>query len=348
MNMPAGARLAAICILVLGGSAVPGFSLTIREVKIAPFEVDGVCQAIDGEHPVSIQAGVQYRMSGEDDAGIALYGDPGTKEFQSFECGETKATIYYYEYGSKDELSKRLGGIKAVLWGEPGPTTLHPELVVPLDNVLAVVSSRNPQFLAALLSHRIDFPDLPDAVVDDRIEKLRCGTRKEKTPELCGALQGFRRGTYPVETGTEMVLIGRAWEISEESESSEALNEALFIGRAESGLVAGFGAFLPENDEERQMVVRQTEAQKEGKVAESAQGLIDYLRETYGGTEARARKTGDRSLAFIGLGNRVYLRSSGGTLVLVTKLMHEEKEQPYVVAAFQIGATATGTSDKKD
>lgn len=331
-------RPLAALVLGIGGSIHLGLSLTVDEALIDPFEIRNVCQPIDGEHAVSIQAAVQYKLAGDDKAGGAVYGNPIRKQFQSFECGKTIATIYYYEYRTRDELRTRLESIKHILWGEPGPTTLHPELVLDLENLLVIISSRKPQLLYLLLSHRVTFPDLSDASVDDRITRLRCGTPKDLAPELCSALQDFRRGTYPQVASGEIVLVGRSWEVSEDSEPSQVLSEALYIGQIpEAGSVASFGQVKPENEDERDQILRQMEAQKEGKVAGSAQPLITFLRDAYGKTKARTQNSGGRSLGFIGLGNRVYVRSAGGRLVLVTDLMSNGRKRPYVVAAFEVG-----------
>lgn len=230
---------------------------------------------------------------------------------------------------------------REVLWGEAGPTRLHPELVLDMDNILAVVSSREPAFFARLLSHRETFPELTDAVVDDRIKRLRCGAPKEDADELCSALRDFRRGTYPPSASGEVVLVGRSWDVSEKSDPDQnEIYEALYIDRIPgAGTVASFGGVEPENEEERRQILSQMAAQKEGSIAASAEALISYLRDSYGKTTARARNLGGRSLAFIGMGNRVYLRAADHRLVLVTDLMHEEKKAPYVVAVFEGRAT---------
>ncbi|HZC81614.1 MAG TPA: hypothetical protein VE222_07805, partial [Nitrospiraceae bacterium] len=77
-------------------------ALSVDDVLIDPFEVRDVCQPIDGEHPVSIQAAVQYKMAGDDEAERMVYGSPTRKTYQSFRCGKTEATVYYYEFGSSD------------------------------------------------------------------------------------------------------------------------------------------------------------------------------------------------------------------------------------------------------
>ena len=329
------------CVFAIGSSINRAWPLSLDDVLIDPFEVEGVCKAIEGEHPVSIQPAVQYKMAGQDEAGSAIYGSPTRKMFQSFQCKDAKATIYYYEFGSAEELGKRLDSIKTILWGESAPTKLHPELVMDLENMLVVVSSRSPEFLASIISHRKNFPDISDTTVSDRLSGLRCGTKGESTPEICSALRSFREGTYPPALETELVLVGRSWDI-EKSKSSDALTEAFYLGQVQGfGRVASFGRVEPDNEDEKKQILDQLETQKKGKAADSARPLLDFIRDTYGKTRARAVNS-SKSLAFIGLGNRVYVRSTREGLVVMTDLMHTGGKRPYVVATFDLGPQVAG------
>lgn len=301
-------------------------------------EVTDVCEIIEGEHADSIQPAVQFKMAGEGRAGIEIYGNPKKKQFQSFSCHGIKTTVYYYEYASKEDLEKHLPMIKDILWGDIGPTVMHPELILDMDNVLVVISSREPEFFANLLAHRISFPDLADSVVDERLRGLGCGSKKEALAELCSALRDFRNGVMPEALlEKEALLYGHSWEVSAEGHPVHPMFEALYVGQLpDSGLVASFGGARPENALEQAQLMRQIEAQATGGTTDASEPLLAFIRTAFGNTRARVQKTGARSLAFIGMGSRVYLRRFGSHVILMTDFMDHTRNPPFIVATFNM------------
>jgi hypothetical protein len=259
------------------------------------------------------------------------------KRYQSFACRDVKSTIYYYEFATVEDLQRHLKGIKAVLWGESGPTDLHPELVLDMSNLLVVISSRRPEFFSTVLSHRVEFPDLTDRVIEARERALRCGKDESAPAEICSALADFKQGAYPAAAGDEAVLVGRSWEVNQDSTIARVGYEALYLDRTRAGQVAAFGGVDPEDDDERGQITAQIEAQKQRKAAGKAGELLDFIRQSYGKDAARARKAGDRSLAFLGLGVRAYVRLRDTRLILITDSMFNA-EAPYLVAVYEAGS----------
>jgi hypothetical protein len=333
------ALLAWPALLLLAPAAA--HALTFDELLIDKDEVAGVCEFIEGEHPVSMQASVQFDMSGKDEAGINTYGNPKQKQFQSLSCGGTDATVYYYEFASKEELDQRLPALKAVLWGEKGPTPVHPEEVIATDQFLIVVSSRKPDFLVSLLSHRARFPNVENSVLDERLTRMHCDpkNKKEKPEEPCRWLNEFKSGVIPPDLrGREILLIGQSWDVGEDGHAQAPQFEALYVGRLPDGTMgASFTSIAPENEDERKQILAQMEAQKTGKAAEAGEELRRFLMEGLGGTKARAREAGGRSLAFLANGNRIYLRREGPRIILTTNLMVPARNAPFVVATFETG-----------
>src|SRR2546428_3623136 len=130
----AGAIFVSICTsLVLG--------LTLEDVKLEPKVLAPGCSPINGEHAVSLQAATHYATI--EKAPAVLFKPPTRKAYQSFKCGGSKSTIYYYEYASKADLEAARGFTEGTIWGGKEPTADHPELIITRDNVLVVISSRD-------------------------------------------------------------------------------------------------------------------------------------------------------------------------------------------------------------
>ena len=321
-------------LFILGFHVV--FGMEIEDVMVRPDELEGVCTAIEGEHAVSIQAAVQYEMAGDGTAGIAIYGNPSKKMYQSFDCRGSKGTIYYYEFKDSVELQSRLGGIKAVIWGEDGPTPLHPEAILDLENVLAVVSSDRAVFFERLLNHRLDFPDIPDSIIKKRTKALGCKKPSDPVARICDALNGFLAGKYPAAEFVEPnLLFGNFWEIVKGDRISGLGYEVLYANLADNARqVAAFGTISPENEEERLQIIHQIVAQTEGRVAPRAKPAVDFARGAWGATTAPAVRSGTKSLAFINQGSRVYVRATEDQVILMTALMHDADSSAYVVATY--------------
>ncbi len=126
-------------------------NLQIDDVLIKPVKIADLCRTIDGQYPVSIQAGMHYEMvGGKKYVGVA----PQNKQFQSFTCNGEKSTIYYYQYASRREVDKMLGFVKALIWGESGRSRVHPEIITTTGNILIVISSKKPGYFARLIDRK--------------------------------------------------------------------------------------------------------------------------------------------------------------------------------------------------
>lgn len=116
-------------------------SYKLKDVTIKKESLPVKCRFVEGEYPVSIQATIHYKMvDGKDYITTA----PQKKTMQSFDCGGKKSTVYYYQYKSQAEVKASLRFIQALIWGEKGRSTMHPEMIVPVGNILVIISSHQP------------------------------------------------------------------------------------------------------------------------------------------------------------------------------------------------------------
>jgi tetratricopeptide (TPR) repeat protein len=118
---------------------------TIEDVQLSPATLAHACSPIEGEYGISIQARTHYSMA--DEIPIEAI-RPARKSYQSFSCSDKKSTIYYYEYPTAKDLEGALGYTKALIWGEGGRSSMHPEYIFPIENVLVIISSRDAEFFA--------------------------------------------------------------------------------------------------------------------------------------------------------------------------------------------------------
>lgn len=119
---------------------------TIEDMKVTTSALDGDCKLLDGEYYVSVQAGTLYDMISSPEMS-GLMTAPAKKLYQSIQCKDSKGTIYYYEFSNKKDLQVARGFIEGFIWGEGGRTRMHPEIIIVEQNMLIVVSSRDPEEL---------------------------------------------------------------------------------------------------------------------------------------------------------------------------------------------------------
>ena len=108
------------------------------------------CSPIKGEYAISLQAALHYETV--EQAPRVLFKPPISKTYQSFKCGAARSTIHYYEYESQAGLEAARGFVEGSIWEGKAPSHEHPELIIARDNVLVVISSRDPGPAADRLS----------------------------------------------------------------------------------------------------------------------------------------------------------------------------------------------------
>jgi len=116
---------------------------------LSPRQVPTDCRIVDGYFPVDIQTAILWEKT---DLYKSLIPLPIAKNAQSFACQGDKGTVYSFQFGDEAKRKTAAAFIKPLLWGESGPTTEHPELVLEAGAVLSVVSFRKtPTVLLATL-----------------------------------------------------------------------------------------------------------------------------------------------------------------------------------------------------
>jgi hypothetical protein len=116
---------------------------------LRPEQVPTDCKTVDGYFPVDIQTAILWDKT---DLYKSLIPLPIAKNAQSFACKGDRGTVYSFQYGDEAKRKSAAAFIRPLLWGEPGPTAEHPELVLEAGDVLTVVSFRKtPKSLLAAL-----------------------------------------------------------------------------------------------------------------------------------------------------------------------------------------------------
>jgi hypothetical protein len=102
-------------------------------------QVPSDCKIVDGSFPVDIQTAILWDKT---DLYKSLISLPIDKNAQSFSCAGDRGTVYSFQFADEAKRKTAAAFIKPLLWGEPGPTPDHPELVLEAGAVLTVVSFR--------------------------------------------------------------------------------------------------------------------------------------------------------------------------------------------------------------
>jgi hypothetical protein len=130
-----------IAAVILLGPTANSQTLSSGALGLKPEQIPAECKPIEGDFPVDMQSAILWDKP-------ELYKDliplPLAKTAQSFACNGNKGTVYFFQFGSEAQRKTAGAFIKPLLWGESGPTPLHPESVLEAGDTLIVVSFRNP------------------------------------------------------------------------------------------------------------------------------------------------------------------------------------------------------------
>lgn len=307
-------------------------SVSIETQRIDIHELSRFCDSIEGEYPVSIQAAVEFELAGE--SGRSIRSAPLTKSIQSFECGKERATIYWYEFAADVDVSAVVEDLKAVIWGEPRPSKMHPERILAIDRVVAVISAKQPKYFEWIISHRKTFPDMDVGRLNAYKAQLKCSSQQPKSPAVCENLQLFLDGgPPPVSSFDRGIYLGEYWEVSAGGTPKRAGIEMLYLGDHPQGRSGAFSTIAPDNRDEQEQIDSFLKAQRAGAAPDMSSDLVEYINGSLGLSRAPLVDTG-MSIAFIGQGNRVYVRQAPKGLVLLTDSGSDKKKRPFVIAIF--------------
>jgi len=146
-----GRTVACLIVLLLLGLVGQSQTAAPTALSLKPEQIPADCQAVDGRFPVDIQTSILWDKP---DLYKSLIPLPIAKYAQSFTCHDDKGTVFFFQFGSNADHERAGAFIKPLLWGESGPTTDHPELVLEAGNLLTVVSFRKtPKSLLAALQN---------------------------------------------------------------------------------------------------------------------------------------------------------------------------------------------------
>src|SRR4051812_11957707 len=158
------AVLCLVCMLLFPSSVSGSEKLDAATLKVPPAD----CAAVNGTYPVDGQVGILYERF---DIYQQLLPPLVAKKAQSFQCGNQKGTLYYFEFAnvaSREEAEKL---IRPLLWGTDWPTKQHPEQMEHGDALSVVVS----------------FPKPPDALMTAlRAELSHAGSATGNSLEAAG------------------------------------------------------------------------------------------------------------------------------------------------------------------
>lgn len=144
------AFFAAAIVITLVCPVVPASAMTLDEVIRPVHDLGDQCQSIEGEHGWSLQASTMYslNLANTMDANST---QPIEKNYESFQCGKQKLTVYMYRYANEAQAASALEGAKILVWGGKGPNYHHPERIFTIGNVLVVVSGSKPKPVADVI-----------------------------------------------------------------------------------------------------------------------------------------------------------------------------------------------------
>jgi len=237
------------------------FGLTESDIKITKGDItNSGGKIIDGEYPVSIQAGSLYSQF-EQKLMKEILPMPVKQSFVSALYGDDKSTIYYYEFENRESADKAINFIKPFIWGESGPTQMHPERIYQLDNYIIIISSLKPNKLDALTKEKVFYLPVPENVITNIIKRTKCDKKGKVDP--CALLKEFNtKNTEKIKPGKP--YFGYAWEINKDGEITKTFFEVLEIREKDGKYFGHWFPLKPENKEEEAQITEITDNAKSG------------------------------------------------------------------------------------
>ena len=162
-------------------------------VSIPLSAVPPTCKIVEGKFPVDVQTAILYDRY---DTYKSILPAVKTKSHQSFDCSGTRGTIFYFDYAGAAEREHVGSFVRPLLWGESGPTPMHPEQIVESGSVLAVVSFKQPpEGLVAALRNTLGASALSSSGVNsgEAAKELDEGRASHAQHDLKNAEKHFRK-----------------------------------------------------------------------------------------------------------------------------------------------------------
>jgi len=133
-----------LCLVALAvtQTAAHSYGLTLEDLALEP---PSGCKTVGGEHPVSLQASMQYSAPSP---------KPERKTFQSFHCSNHDSTVYFFQYSADTDMKLAVLLAGALVCGGPCPTSEHPERILTVENILVVISSPKPKTFESAITQK--------------------------------------------------------------------------------------------------------------------------------------------------------------------------------------------------
>jgi len=184
--------LLALTVSMLCSSAVGNAKTAASMIQAG--ELAPACKLADGMFPTDLQTRILYDYQ----AYKGFLPPTEDKQYQSFDCEGQKGTIFYFVYADEQARKRVSAFVRPLLWGESGPSELHPELILEGGTSVIVVSFRKaPAPLLAALQKKLSPTDGGAQVVKDSpaAKEVEQGAAAYRARDLAGAEKHFRSAT---------------------------------------------------------------------------------------------------------------------------------------------------------
>jgi len=184
----------AALVLVAGLTAAPETGGGPRALADVAFPADALpegCAVSQDAHAISIQAETLGQVLSD----MSLVAKPVATHKQPMRCGKEQGVVFYYQFATEADAVESIAFIRTLVWGEDHPTSMHPELIDRVANVVVVISFSHPAPIEKALEARVTGAGAPGGAATlppDAKKEFEKGMAAYKKQDYAAAEKSFR------------------------------------------------------------------------------------------------------------------------------------------------------------
>jgi len=184
------------------------------------------------------------------------------RDWTTYQCNEQKAGVITLDFTSEEEAKTASSFVKGFIWGENGPSSMHPERIYLINESIVLVSSKSSTLLDKALEKLAPVKTPLNELIENISSILQC----TNTPgEECNILKEFQQAGEPTTLNPQYFTVAFATRLNKQGKIIAKEPMVLMTDNKSSVISLDLYNPSPENDEERKSVKNYIDLINQGK-----------------------------------------------------------------------------------